>query len=328
MKKKIAYLVHNKSNGGIPLELGFELKNAHVIDLIICSELSAKYRFYYNMVFRKKYDVVHVHHSEQLIVFSLLRFFSKFTLIFTLHNDFNRQPLKTRIIYFFSSLMADLIVCNSKSTRSTLPKYFKTKSITVYNGVNEERLNRFDMEAYNMLNASKNYVLFANRLVRQKNMIKSLRGVLRGISPFENWIVVVAGDGSMRFSIEDEFSDEIRLGKLVLLGDVEREKVYGLMKKASIYVLLSNWEGFGNSIVEASKFIRNIIHSDLLVFEELFGGHYETVDQTNVEEITRCVVKMIESYEDNSNERTIVDFVRKFSISNAMKNHIDVYEQY
>ena len=57
-----------------------------------------------------------------------------------------------------------------------------------------------------------------------------------------------------------------------ILGEIPRDKLFEVLKKFDIFVLISNWEGFPRSILEAMSCGLAVIASDV-------GGIKEAVDE-------------------------------------------------
>lgn len=318
---KIAYFIHKRENGGIPLELGVHLSRKIHCDVVVPSECNNRWRLYFSKLFDRSYDIFHLHHSEQLLVLSILGFFSRKKIVVTIHNNIQKQKPSTRAVYFIALTFADKVVCNSKATLDNIPLFYKRKCVVIYNGVDFERIIK--IRESSRIEEVSPFIFFANRLVPQKNMLRALHGVLNGIADRPNWRVVVAGDGPEREFLTGYFNEYIQSGRLEFIGDIERDRVYELMAKCSIYCLLSLWEGFGNSLIEATGFNCRIVHSNLSVFKELLADDYISVDPLNVIGITNAVKELVVKVGDNS----FKGYAEKFDIKTAISEHINYYHK-
>ncbi|HEY4412105.1 MAG TPA: glycosyltransferase family 4 protein [Gaiellaceae bacterium] len=88
---------------------------------------------------------------------------------------------------------------------------------------------------------------FAGRLTAQK----SLGVALEAVAHADDVILVIAGDGDERVSLEER-TEELGLGPRVrFVGPLARDRVLELFRAADASILSSSWENFPHSVVEA-----------------------------------------------------------------------------
>ena len=76
-----------------------------------------------------------------------------------------------------------------------------------------------------------------------------------------------------------------------------------LYKKASLYVSLSFYEGFGLALLEAMKFKCPVVCSDIPVFREIYQNSCKYVNPRNILSIKKGIENTLKS-----NEKKIIDF--------------------
>jgi glycosyltransferase involved in cell wall biosynthesis len=131
-------------------------------------------------------------------------------------------------------------------------------------------------------------IFTAARLVEQKNLINLVRSL--SFLPNE-FILEIAGEGPQQEMLEMEIS-RLNLAKRVnLLG-----KVTGIRKnlqESDVFVLASNYEGFGLVLLEAMEVGCKIATSQIAIFKELLGENYSFFfNQLDPRDIARTIKKL------------------------------------
>jgi glycosyltransferase involved in cell wall biosynthesis len=123
--------------------------------------------FYYirstfHVLFFKKYDLVHLHHSDAAFIIPMLRF--RFPVILTTHGAFNITSKWKRYNFYFKLQVkhfvkyANIVTCVSKKEVENFKKY-GVNAYYIPNGISKIDVNLFD----------KGYILFAaGRLIESK----------------------------------------------------------------------------------------------------------------------------------------------------------------
>ena len=86
-----------------------------------------------------------------------------------------------------------------------------------------------------------------------------------------------------------------------LLGYLEAEKIYALIKRARIFVFPSYEEGFGIAIVEAMACGTPVVAWNLPVYKELFDGVIITIPLGNQQAFAEVIVTLLSSTKMESN---------------------------
>ena len=162
-----------------------------------------------------------------------------------------KRILGARIFY----LHLDKIVTVSKGVESSVNEIsgkLNKKTVTIYNPVIEpDILSKADEENHHpFFNNNVQVIISVGRLTKEKDhetLIKAFALVKKDIS--REVKLIILGDGDKRPSLEK------LIHKLSLTEDVSlpgfADNPYSYMKRSSVFVLSSLWEGFGNVLVEA-----------------------------------------------------------------------------
>lgn len=207
-----------------------------------------------------------------LIISKLLTFKNKAKIVVSIRTHLSTELRKTnsinlKILKYMGKLFyhfADEIVAVSRGVAEDASKIFglnREKINVIYNPVFDEDL--IDKDPYRTkqkLEVAKiPTVIGVGRLVQQKNfalLINSFSVVLKQ----KQAKLIILGEGPERLNLEQQ----IKLLKLD--EDVEllgyQDNPYQHMKESDIFVLSSEWEGFGNVIVEAMACGLKIVSTD------------------------------------------------------------------
>jgi len=241
--------------------------------------------------------------------------------------NINKKIMKYlgKILYHF----ADKVVAVSKGVAEDASKIFglKKESIEViYNPIVDEsiNLNMNKPVPHPWLTDEKVPVLLGvGRLVPQKNfslLIKAFSIVRES----ESVKLIIIGEGPLRKDLEQEIIDLGLRGSIDLVGYQSNPYIY--MKWSDVFILSSDWEGFGNVIVEAMACGLKIVSTDCNSgpSEILDNGKYGAlVDTNNPKFLADAIITELKSKVDPQ-----VNILRSksFSVGNAMRQYKKLIE--
>lgn len=98
------------------------------------------------------------------------------------------------------------------------------------------------------------YLIAVGRLSEEKGF-DNLIDVFKIVSnSFDDWKLVIVGDGEQRELLEKKIQDEDLTKKVTITGFLDKKSVNEYYKKASIYIMTSHEESFGTVSLEAGAF--------------------------------------------------------------------------
>ncbi len=219
-------------------------------------------------------------HSTKAGFLGRLAIRNKIPTIFTAHGWAFTEgvPFLRRYLAILAEKIAgkfcSKIICVSDFDKKLALKYkiaSPDKLTVIHNGV-EISQDDTDIKQKDVEGIIK--IVFVGRLAKPKDPLLLLRAF--NDLPFElknKTRIFIIGEGPKRKELE-KFIKENKLEERVkLLGGIPREKVFEVLKKSDIFVLISNWEGFPRSILEAMSCNLPVIASDV-------GGVKEAVDES------------------------------------------------
>jgi len=277
-------------------------------------------------------------HSTKAGFLGRLAIRNKIPTLFTAHGwaftegtPFLRRRLAI-LIEKIAGKFCSKIICVSDFDKKLALKYkiaSPDKLVVIHNGVEIEKAKSQKPKAKSL--EKKIRIVFVGRLSKQKDPLLLLRAFNDLPSELKDKAQIsIIGEGPKRKELE-KFIKENRLeGKVKLLGGVPREKVFEVLKKSDIFVLISNWEGFPRSILEAMSCSLPVIASDV-------GGVKEAVDEScgilvkrrDKEGIKNALEKLLKNPEtvQEMGEKARERVEKEFSLEKMLRATEQVYQE-
>ena len=222
-------------------------------------------------------DLVHCHSSKAGIIGRIAAHRCHIPTVFTAHGwafTDGVNPLKRKIYAFIENLAGywtDRIICVSEYDRRLGMRYLpahKEKMLTIHNCIPDITDCVRDWQKNPVGDVIK--IIVVARFSPPKKNIQILHLLREMLDMGKKITVTFVGDGP-QLSIAKEKARDLQLGKEVeFLG--ARTDVAELLPKYDLFLLMSNWEGFPISILEAMRAGLPVIASDV-------GGVTEAVTE-------------------------------------------------
>ena len=253
-----------------------------------------------------------------IVLIAKFSLFLRNNVIITTHNNlFDTLHLKgdSTVEWSVSKLVrllyarADYLVVVSKGIRKSFQRKFKLrKNIRViYYGLDQTHLTT----RIGRKKQSENIILSIGRLDVQKDFLTLIRSFHLLNQKFGKTMLWIVGDGPQKGEIEQLIS-ELKLNKKIkILG--WRQNIYPFLKKAKVFVLSTNREGFGYVIIEAMSQGIPIIATNVNYgpAEILDNGKYGIlVDKNDPLSLSRSILKLMtnkryyDSFKEKAKERS------------------------
>ncbi len=161
---------------------------------------------------------------------------------------------------------ADKVVANSKATADFCKKlYSKRNYQIIYRGVEIDNIidNKIIREKY----GNKVIILFAGRLIDGKGITDLIKAMK--LLNSKEWILIIVGDGPRKKDLEEQ-TKQLGLEKqIVFWGQLERQKLIGIVNVVDIIVNPSYTEGIPTNVIEAAKCGKAIVATNVGGTEEI-----------------------------------------------------------
>ncbi|MCD9485050.1 glycosyltransferase [Photobacterium phosphoreum] len=275
-------------------------------------------------------DLLALHSSKSGIVGRLVAKSLGIKSVFTVHGWAFADGIsgfKAKIyIYierFYATFLSDQIITVSEQDKKLALKYNVASNeimTTVHNGV----YGRVSNINYTSINKKIKLVMVA-RFSEQKDH----KTLLKALSKIDSklWSLDLIGKGryleqTKKLALNYNISENVNF-----LG--ERNDVLEILQKSDIFILISNWEGYPLSILEAMSCGLPIIASDVGGVNEAvrdgFNGYL--VPRNDPVYLEKSINKLIDSYDlrQEYSVNNINDFNNKHHVSNMVKQTFKVY---
>lgn len=168
--------------------------------------------------------------------------------------------IERKAIRYFYGKTADSVVSLSKGVKYDLCRNFSVSEDRVrviYNPIDLESIDRLKQETADIKRG--NTLVAAGRLTRQKNYPMLLKALseLKGQIDYHMFIL---GKGELEDEIKEQIRTEGLEDRVTLLGF--QSNPYKYIANADVFVLSSDWEGFGHVIVEAMACGAAVVSTD------------------------------------------------------------------
>ena len=202
-----------------------------------------------------KKEIIHIVSTQDPFVTAiagiLLKWMLRTKLNIQIHNDYGssfwkNESLQNRVFSLMLPLtirLADSIRAVSRLTAKIAPNQGKVFIAPIaidtefFKPKDEKKL--FDIVCVARLDKQKNIPLLISTIARLKNNFPKIRAL-------------IIGEGSQRHLIQHLIDDQQLRKNVVLVGRKTREEVRDLLWKSKIFILPSNYEGWGLAAAEAA----------------------------------------------------------------------------
>lgn len=271
--------------------------------------------------------IVHLHHPKSAFIFNFITLFIKKYQIFNVHSTFSQYSIKNKILSSLAQLKANKIICVSETAYNSIPifikKMKKNNVFSIQNGVDTERIDKKKNLEKNVDEEKIIKLIYVARFIPIKNQ----RFILEVIKYLDGVKLYLIGKEDENKEIRKLAKANNVIEKVSFMGQIERDKVFELLKKSNIYLSPSLVEGLPVSVLEA-------MYCGLPVILSNIPQHLEI--QKKVKSVT-CLplevdiwISKIKEMQSNDqldkigeeNKRGVEMF---FSLKEMLKKYVDIY---
>ena len=217
----------------------------------------------------KKYDLVHSHgYNRFLSELSLWILKEKLPLIFTPHGFIHTR--KNYLFKFIHDLTVGRVIGNAdKLTALTKLDFIDYKRL----GVEEEKIaeipNGVDIKKFGKIDEG-NVSIFRKKYQLSKTILfvgrihesKGLRYLVEAVKDIDCKLMIVGEDAGYKKKLENRIRNLGIKNKVIFTGHLEEKEKITSYHACDVFVLFSEWEGFGITVIEAMASRKPVIVSD------------------------------------------------------------------
>ena len=277
-------------------------------------------------------DVVHTHMVHANILTRLVRTTTSMNkLICTAHSS-NEGGVIRMLSYRVTDRLANLTTNVSNTAVAAFEAKHavpKNSMLTVYNGVDFTNFtyspdakdiivkelsldsNTKIILAVGRFNASKNYF----NLLSAINLIKDQLNI--------SFVLLIAGDGELRFEIEKEITNLGISNNVLLLG--RRDDIPLLMSACDVFVLSSDYEGLPTVLIEALACQSQVVSTNVSGAHEIIGKHGKIVPTKNPISLAEAIKDRLQNSNKNVSGQQYVK--NKFDLDLISDKWLKIYNE-
>ena len=216
---------------------------------------------------------------------------------------------------------SDKIIGISKELSNDLSKLTREKVLTIYNPSFDKNLFKLAKRKV-YFNKKEKIILNIARFEKQKNHIMLLKAFKKSLEKINSKLLLIGYGSEYQNIINYIKINELTKNVIIIKNDMCPFAYY---KFADLFVLTSNFEGFGNVLVEAGMFRVPIISTNCKSGpkEILSNGKFgDLVKINDYKTLSNLIIKNLK----NPNKNKILKMYKSLSRFN-IKDHIKKYEK-
>ncbi len=272
-------------------------------------------------------DIIHTMHFSGDYFGRLASIGLNIPIITHIHNIKEEKNFHRRIINKILSFATTLFISVSKDVYKYTQKSHniaKKESITLYNGVQFSKLEKPTHGKDTPSDSTKQNIITVARLEKQKNFDLLLKALLLLRPRFPNIHMFFVGEGHEREKLEAFIRDNNLAKHVTLTG--YRKDVAAFLKASHIFVLPSDYEGFGIAPLEAMYFGLPVIISNNVPLKEVTGeaALICEVDENDIAEKIALLLEDKTKYVHMSEQAQKI--AKHFDIEEYTQKLLDIYQ--
>ena len=226
-----------------------------------------------------------------------------------------------KIFYNFSHK----IICLSNGICYDFKKIFpelKEKIHVVYNPINIKNIKLLAKEKLNLNNNIKKKfrIISVGRLVKQKNYLNLLKAFNLVQKKYSNYHLMLVGDGPEKQTLTNYVINNNLNKKITFYG--EKSNPYKFLKNANMFVMSSNYEGFGTVLVEAMVLKLPIVSTNCNYGPKEILKNYSKKKLVKVNCFNSLAKAIIQLSEDKT-KVIAKDNLAKYEIKSILNNYLN-----
>ena len=295
-----------------------------------------KIKFFQKIDF-EKYDIIHTHMLRPdlyIFLWKLLGYCKSVIKISTVHqfidhdqhNQYNffKASAVSSVWHRALSAFDTIVAINQLMLEDYKLKYPKKNVVHIDNGIEDsdvvEEIPVSDIKLIEKIKKNKVCLGAAARI----NKNKGFEQIIKLLSKNKHLCFVLIGDGPNLNNLKKMAEKNDTLEQIIFMGKINNAKRY--FKHFDIFVMPSEKEGFGLTLLEAASMSIPAVCSENKVFETIFtSDEVSFFELNNVESLDNAVQRIIKNkalYSVNINKR----FKKSYTSNIMANNYLRLYE--
>jgi len=273
--------------------------------------------------------------------------FRTFKLVTTIHDVcffdhpeyYSKKDLFLQKIAFkFGVLLSDRIITVSEFSKQQIIKYSNCnpdKIFVTHLGYDKNIYKKIDnQELFDRIKKKydlpEKFILYIGRVEDKKNILNQIKAFSKFNQKYTDYKFVIIGKPGYGYSsIKTKVFEESLQKNLIELGYVNQDEIAPIINMASVFMFVSNYEGFGIPIIEAMRCGTPIVTSNMTSLPEVAGDAALYSEPNNIMKINEDLCNIIENKDGIRDELIQKGLERSelFSWEKCAKETLDVLMQ-
>lgn len=281
-----------------------------------------------NFFRKRRYKIVHGFNLGPFVLFTLLLSGVK-NIVYSIHGTIYwktiSQKLIRKIFWGFSLSNRILFIANSEHSKKMFLERVSDKPIRVI--YNPFDTSRFKLDKPKSYDTTKLKICYTGRLANGKNLFKWIDIAEEVLKVYQGFTFNIYGDGPLKEELNNYIKNKSLVNKIFLAGF--RKDIENVYKENDLLLFLSEYESFGNVVVESILCGTPVIASKIPAMEEIFKDYPEFLVNLD-EDLSKKVISMIGNYEKlrDSATKASKEFAEKFSMEKHLKELEKIYNSF
>lgn len=221
--------------------------------------------------------------------------------------------------FFFIKRLADLVILdNSLLKKNLIQRGFNIDKLTVIPpGINIKYFR--NTKSIGEINYD---AVFLGRLHFSKGIFDLLEiwKLVCEQKPNAKLAIIGGGDGQIEKELKGKIKDSNLEYNIDVLGHLEDDEAFGVVKSSKIFAFPSHEEGFGIAVLEAMACGLSVVAWDLPIYEGIYERNILRVPIDSIKQFAETVIKLLDDEELRSNlGSNAQEFVKKYDWSKVVE---------
>ncbi|MEO2069257.1 MAG: glycosyltransferase family 4 protein [Desulfurobacteriaceae bacterium] len=278
----------------------------------------------------REFDIIHAHSAKTHTIVAFSKKFHKRKVVYTRRVDFvPKNNSLTKLKY----KLTDKIVAISECVKNILKENLKleeNKIEVIYSSVDPKVEKSLNFEKVKEIRRELNgtpIIGSVAALTDQKNIPTFIESASFVLEKYPNAKFLVLGEGKKRKELQNLIEKKGLSGKFYLLGF--KREVVNFVKAFDVFVLPSDYEGLGSSILIAMLLKVPVVSTDAGATKEIVLNK-ETgilVPKRNPEKLADGIIKMIEdkALRETCTKNAYRMVKEKFTVDKMVEKYVKLY---
>ena len=257
-----------------------------------------------------------------------------FQCIFHIYPNWRDRP-GSKLKNFIAQYLQNFSFLFARKADKIINLNYQVKNELIKKGFNEDKIvvntPGIDLDYFKNLKVPENTKKYEATFLARLNPSKGIFDLVKiwqkvtDKKPMAKLAIMGGGSNEMRKKLRDKIKNNKLEKNIDILGFVENDEAFSIIKNSKIFLFPSHEEGFGIAIAEAMACGVSVISWDLPVYQEIFESHSIQVKENDIELFSKEILEILNNKIKRANiVKEAGDFIRKYSWELIAQKHLKI----